>query len=126
MQEIRIRIIPQDEQRYPTVGDYFVDSDGVQQVRVSSMGDWRYEFLVTIHELVELAYCRHSGISEQEITRFDLEYEKARPEGDVSEPGDSPLAPYHKQHKFATFIERAMAFVLDVDWVKYSQYVEEM
>jgi hypothetical protein len=39
---INIEVIPHEQQRYPTVGDYWME-DGVQQVRISGLPDWRYE-----------------------------------------------------------------------------------
>ena|SRR5581483_2740965 len=120
---IHVETIPHQEQRYPTVGDYWSE-DGVEQVRISQMKDWRYEILVTVHELVEMAVTKHRGISEEAITDFDVAFEKLRETGAVSgEPGDQPDAPYNREHFFATNLERLLAAELDVDWFEYDEHV---
>jgi hypothetical protein len=118
-----IRTIPHSEHRYETVGDYWDEGD-TTQVRISQMGDTRMEFCVMIHELIEEFLCKRRGISEPNaIKPFDEAYEAKRPEGDESEPGDSPDAPYHKEHVFATIIERQVADELELDWEEYSKAV---
>jgi hypothetical protein len=124
---IHIETIPHDEQRYPTVGDYWEDQDGVEQVRVSKMIDWRYEILVAVHEVVEWALTKERGIREEEISAFDVDYERLRASELVKgEPGDSPKAPYRREHFFATNLERLFAAELGVDWSEYDQYVDEL
>jgi hypothetical protein len=124
--KIHIRTIPHSEQRYPTVGDYW-NNDGVEEVRVSQLGDWRYEMLVTIHELIEMAITRHRGIPEQAISEFDIKFEEAREQGIVEgEPGDDPKAPYCREHFFATNIERLLAAELDVNWPDYDRFVNSL
>jgi hypothetical protein len=121
---INIEVIPHEKQRYPTVGDYWIE-DGVQQVRVSHLPDWRYEILVALHEIVELAITRHRGIPEGIISEFDVEFERFRESGRRSgEPGDHPDSPYRKEHFFATNLERLLAGELDVDWFEYEAYVD--
>src|SRR5690349_17614535 len=121
---INIEVIPHEQQRYPTVGDYWVEN-GVQQVRVSSLPDWRYEILVAVHEIVELALTRHRGIPEDVISEFDVAFEQSRESMEVSgEPGDHPDSPYRREHFFATSLERLLAVELDVDWFKYEAYVD--
>jgi hypothetical protein len=121
---INIEVIPHEVQRYPTVGDYWVE-DGVQQVRVSRLPDWRYEILVAVHEIVELALARHRGIPETVISEFDVEFERMREKRLRSgEPGDHPESPYRKEHFFATNLERLLAGALDVDWLEYERCVD--
>lgn len=119
---INIQTIPHAKQRYETVGDYWV-KDGVLEIRVSELPDWRYELLVAIHELAEYYFCKNDGVSERSIYRFDVKYENARARGKYTsdqEPGDDPDAPYTKQHQFATIIERTAAMALGVSWGKYN------
>jgi len=132
------------EQRYPTAGDYWDDEAGNLQVRVSKMGDWRYEALVGVHEVIEALLCRHDGVSFAEIDAFDKEFEEARANSPAltakgiggrfftfrgrkididAEPGDQPDAPYARQHAIATGIERILAVMLGVDWTAYSEAV---
>lgn len=127
MTRIQIESIPHESQRYPTVGDYWDDENGVEQIRVSEMGDWRYELLVAVHELIEKALTKHRGIAEEHISTFDINFENARAEGRaIGEPGDHPHAPYRNEHFFATNLERLLAAELDVDWFEYDRHVESL
>jgi hypothetical protein len=124
--KIQVEAIPHEQQRYPTVGDYWTEN-GIEQIRVSKMIDWRYELLVTVHELIEMALTKHRGISEEAISEFDIAYERLRELGMVKgEPGDAPKSPYKQEHFFATNVERLLAAELDVDWFEYDQYVNEL
>lgn len=130
--DISIGVIPHKWQRYDTVGDYtFKNATSVPglkflDIKISDMDNEDYEFLVTIHELVE-AYLTHKrGISEAAITKFDMAYEEARGPEDYSEPGDSPEAPYYKEHQEATSVERAVAEMLGIDWDVYGEAVNKL
>jgi hypothetical protein len=83
------------------------------------MSDQRYEFLVGMHEAIEAYLCKQAGISQAAVDRFDQAYERRRKPGDDSEPGDNPKAPYHKEHTFATKVERMLADQLGVHWNAY-------
>jgi hypothetical protein len=120
MLNIEIKTVPDNDQRYNTVGDYW-KKDGKDEVRVSDMGNWKYEILIAVHELVEEALCRARGISDDAITKFDERYEKHRKHGVLDEPGASQLAPYHKEHSFATKMEKELANELGVDWKEYDR-----
>ena len=127
MLKIRIETIPHNQHRYPMVGDYWDDPDGTLEVRVSEMNDPRYEFLVAFHELIEKELCRQRGISEQEVTRFDLLFEDELAQGlrdPDDEPGDAPDAPYRREHAFATNMERLLAHEMGVDWATYERVLE--
>ena len=126
MLNIKIQTVPDDQQRYNTVGDYFTNDKGERIFVVSDMKDWRYELLTAVHELVENALCKHRGITDESIDVFDLKYQKNRKVDDVSEPGDSSQAPYFKEHQFANKIEKMFAEELDVDWVEYSKTVDKL
>jgi hypothetical protein len=93
---------------------------------VSDLGSPDSEFLVGIHEAVEASLIRKRGISNESITRFDKSYEKTRPEGDTSEPGDHPDAPYRKEHFFATNIERLVAEQMGVDWTEHDERIMKL
>jgi hypothetical protein len=125
--KINIETIPHGEQRYPTVGDYWDDTAGVVQVRVSDMKDWRYEALVAIHELLEMFLTKQRDIAEQDISEFDIKFERSRGEGLVTgEPGDHENAPYRKEHFFATNLERLFSAELGVDWFEYDRVVDAL
>ena len=120
--EIHIKVIPHERQRYPTVGDYFYDSDGVLQVRVSEQGDEFYNKLIIIHELVEEALTKQRGLTEEEIMNFDLYFEKRREQGLVekdAEPGFCNEAPYLPEHSLATSVELQMCAMAKVSWKDY-------
>jgi len=124
---MHIETIPHETQRYPTVGDYWLDEVGVEQIRVSEMMDWRYEVLVAVHEIVEMALTRHRGIAEQDITEFDIKFEQDKEKGLIGgEAGDNVNAPYRKEHFFATNLERLLAGELDVNWFEYDRYVDAL
>ena len=105
--DIQIKFIPHAEQRYDTLGDWFRE-DGVLQIRVSN--DQRLsehkQFLVALHELIEVKLCEIRGITIEEVDTFDFCWASDDPN---EEPGDHPDAPYRKEHRFAMMIEHLMA-----------------
>jgi hypothetical protein len=123
---ICVQAIPHKEQFYNTVGDWRWDKEGTLQIRVSKMSDWRYEACVIIHELVEAALCKYSGVGQKQVDRFDIAFEKNRKEGDESEPGDSPEAPYRTQHCIATGVEKIVAAFLGVVWKSYESEINAL
>lgn len=126
IEKVRVEVIPHNQQRYPTVGDWLYEKDGTLVIRVSRMTDPRYAMLVALHELVEVLLCNQRGITQKEVDRFDIQFEKDRAagkHGEDDEPGDHPKAPYRKEHFFATNIEALMAGELGVDWKKYEEAV---
>ncbi len=123
--KITIQDIPHKSQRYETCGDYFGPWSNFK-VYVSRMKDWRYIALVGVHEVVEALICRHMGIKESDITKFDKAFEKAREEGNMDEPGDDPNAPYRRAHFIATNIERQLADALGVDWKQYEDAINKL
>jgi hypothetical protein len=126
MLSIIIQTIEHSAQRYETVGDWYSSKNGADYISISAMQNVDYEFLVAIHELIEAHLCRKRGISEEAITEFDKQFEEARVEGNIDEPGDSPLAPYQKEHQFATKIERQLAEELGVNWEEYDRTVNSL
>ena len=124
---MHIETIPHESQRYPTVGDYWLDEKGIEQIRVSEMMDWRYEVLVAVHEIVEMALTRQRNIAEEAITEFDIKFEQDKERQLVTgEAGDNVNAPYRKEHFFATSLERLFAAELGVDWFEYDRYVDAL
>src|SRR5713101_7810446 len=113
MRNITIKVIPDSKQRYETSGDYWIDKRGTIQVRISKSRNWRHEALLLMHELVAMFLCLDRGVSFEVIDRFDMAFR-----GD-GEPGDDPKAPYHREHRWASRLERMFAAELGVDWGKY-------
>lgn len=117
---VQIETILHEEQRYTTVGDWFLDDSGKLIIRVSQLSDWRREMLIAIHELIEWFLCQNSGIDQKTVDKFDMEFK-----GD-DEPGDDPKAPYVKQHCIATGIERLLCAELGISWKEYEQELCEL
>jgi len=130
MLNIQIKTIPHHFQEYDTVGNYWrdVNNCGAEalEIRVSRMRDRRHEFLVALHELIEAFLCDWRRIPFAKITRFDIEYERARRRGESAEPGDSARAPYRREHQFAEQVEHIVAQELEVDWQQYNRAVERL
>lgn len=121
MLDIHIKTIPHNQHRYDTAGDYWTDAEGNEQIRITDMANQRHELLITVHEIIEDFLCQHRDIKEEDITAFDILFEKERAEGQHGddEPGFDPRAPYIKEHTFSTCIEKMLAFELGVDWGEY-------
>lgn len=146
LEPIDINVVDHKTQKYDTCGDYFIEITNQREislakslhhlevtpikklnVRVSKLGDWRYEALIVIHELIEYFIVSHEGVQLETIDEFDRKFESVRtlmPDmiGD-QEPGDMTTAPYHQAHVFATNIERQIAIALNVDWDDYNEKV---
>jgi hypothetical protein len=127
-----IKSIPADQQRYPTCGDYWDDTDAegkpVKRFRVSDMDNEDYHFLVSIHEQIEEHLTRRRGLTEPEIKAFDEKYEAEREAGlhsDDDEPGFDPAAPYLREHTIATGIEMMLAGHMGISWGEYDKAVME-
>lgn len=122
---ISVKVIPHKAQAYETVGD-FLTENGCLIVKVSDMGNRDYEFLVAIHELVEAYLCQKRGITDEEITAFDVAFEEKRQPGDLSEPGDSRDSVYQNEHCIATSVERLMCAALGLSWQDYETAVQRL
>src|SRR3989344_3336131 len=118
MLNIEIKTVAHKNQAYNTVGDH--DTKGKKKIiTVSDLGNWKYELLIALHELVEQSLCDARGIKDSAMHEFDKKFQKTRSKGEPSEPGDDPSAPYHQEHKVATSFERQMADALGIDWLEY-------
>lgn len=131
--KIEIETIPHQAQRYPTPGDWFftnlVGEGEILHIRVSKLSDWRREVLMAVHELIETVLCKHRGITQEQVDKFDMDFEKRRAAGileEDAEPGDDPAAPYRKEHFFATNIEALLSAELGVDFSDYSREVQAL
>ena len=124
--KINIETIPHSEQHYDTPGDYWLDKNGVWQVRISSVNNILMETLVMLHELFELVDTQRLGIQLTDIDNFDMVYEQNREKGDDSEPGDSKKAPYYESHQKATALERTACVFFGLDWNDYDLKINEL
>jgi hypothetical protein len=118
-------VIAHRDQKYDTAGDYWESDEGhngTWAIRLSELPDWRMEFLVLIHELIEMGLTKHRGISWDEITAFDTVGDGK----DSDDPGRITTAPYHKEHMFSENIEKILAEELEVDWIDYNRALDSL
>lgn len=119
--------IPHKYQAYNTVGNWDFGTDGSTLIFVSEMNSPKSEILIAVHELVEASLCKHAGISPEQVTEFDVKFELDRSlgrHGKTVEPGDDKNAPYKKQHKFSTNIEKQMCLELGLSWRQHEKNCE--
>lgn len=125
--DITIRTVPHEQVRCDQSGDWHVNNDGSVEVLVSDMnGSWRSELAVAIHELIEAFLCREAGVSDDDVTKFDLAFELERANGKQTlraEAGDDERSCYRVQHQAANFVERAVCSVLGIDWEEHEDLV---
>ncbi len=114
---VTIVIIPEDEQRYDTVGDWQFDSEGNLHIKVSKLSDWRHEMCVAIHELTEALLCKQNGVTEQQVDNWDFAHADAG--SNFNEVG----APYEKEHYSACVTELFLGKELGVN---YDEYLNEL
>ena len=110
---IHIETIDHSLQRYDTAGDWQVFEDGGWLISVSKIGNWKYEFLVGLHELVECALCVDNGITQETVDYFNMNFKGP------GEPGDDRSCPYYYPHQWASVVERFAAVLLGVHWASY-------
>lgn len=124
MRKIVIKTIPHNKQRYDTAGDWFsrksLFTEDSTRIYVSDLSNPKFEFLIALHEQIEMFLCQQRGISEDAVDKFDFTWK-----GD-GDPGDDPAAPYFKEHQFALIMERMMAHELGVDWAAYNKRLNEI
>jgi hypothetical protein len=119
-----LKVVDHKDQRYETIGDWIPGNPA--KITASKVGNPDYEFMILVHELIEYYMCKKQGIPDRKIVKFDKRYEKDRILGKhtpTSEPGNHKKAPYRREHKFATKIEKMVGKALGVDWDEYSAYL---
>jgi hypothetical protein len=103
--------------RNSAVGDYEVAGyPGWWDLEVTETGDRKFNKLLMLHELIECFLIQEAGIAEPEIDKFDAEFLVSNPD---DEPGDSPTAPYYKEHQFAEKIEKLLCEEMGISWNDY-------
>lgn len=124
--KISVEIIPHQKQRYDTCGDWTFTENGDIIIYISEMGNWKYESAVAYHELREVLLCKHLGITQEEVDKFDIDFEKNWQEGHTDEPGDSQKAPYYLPHQYATRDERRLLEDLGENWEDYEKTINSL
>ena len=119
MSEIKIKVIPHGEQRLRNgdIADYYKDNNDYI-IAVSDLGNPDYNFLVQLHEFIELHMILRNGIKIEDIDKWDCEHPETM--------GDDPFAPYKREHFFATMIERLVADRIGVSWSEYEKCIESL
>lgn len=118
IRSVVIQAIDPSRMRYHTAGDWVFSPGDVLAIEVVDTGDWRYNCLLAIHELIEVVLCTSAGISQKAVDRFDFAHQ------DDEDPGSDPLAPYAKQHLVAMGIEMILCAALGIQWRIYEDAVE--
>lgn len=127
MTRIIIDVLPHQEQRYDTLGDWYsVKTSTGEHLRivVSSLHNPLAELALIVHELVEAVVCREDGISAEMVDQFDFGFIEGQKNGVIpkdAEPGDHPDAPYKEQHELATRIEKEVLHSVGMTWAEYMQ-----
>ena len=124
--KITVETVDHEQQAYDTVGNWRFADDGSLAITVSQLGDYRYNALIAVHELIEALLCKYDGVDQNAVDRFDIEFEKNRDGGNFDEPGMESDAPYYMQHRIADAIERLLAVQLGVDWNDYDKKVNSL
>jgi hypothetical protein len=119
---IHKKVIPHSKQKYDTCGDWYFTNKGLE-IFISDTGNPYFNWLIGAHEEDEAMLCYFRGISQEEVTDFDIAFEAKRRKGNTDEPGNSKHAPYRKEHKFATKLEMLRAKELGVNWREYDDVV---
>lgn len=113
--------------RSEQAGDWTYDKLRGRLSAISAeLGDRRSEFAILIHEIVEAWLCMESGVSDEDVVKFDETYEDERKSGhhkEEDEPGDDPRSPYRQQHMAATHVERAVCLALGITWKGHDEVV---
>jgi hypothetical protein len=128
--KVSIETIPNNSQRYETIGDWWYDDKGDLQIRISEFEDLRHSMAVALHELFEAFAAYANKHSEEEVTKFDLWFEDETKRGAIpdslDEPGMHPACPYNEEHQYATGAEMILITLLGCNWWEYEEAVTKM
>ena len=118
MLHISIDTIPQKQHEYATYGNY---KGHIRRrfIEVSELNDWRWEFLIALHELIEQNIALALGLSEAEILAWDL----AHLESD--DPGSLDGCPYKFMHLYAERAEKDMCRMCNWDYEEYCKALDK-
>lgn len=115
---LSVEVVPHEEQRYSTCGDWIVCRDGSLAIRVSDTGSRISNLLIAVHEIVEAIACGENGIMQESVDEFDVNFKGS------GEPGEDLKAPYFKQHAIADVIERLLAVEVGLPWTAHESLVD--
>jgi len=128
--KIIIETVPKSALRYSTVGDWFYnDKEKCWYIQVAEFAEKKgeyfsyeehFEYLIAIHELVEMFLCQSEMIDQKTVDKFDMETGKNSPE-----PGDESDSPYYEQHQIASAIETLLVEATGITIGSYHVAVDE-
>ena len=121
--KITIEVIEHKDQRLGVIGDWYFEPNGDLVVRVSDLGDWKYNFLVGRHEMDEAILCKHAGITTEMV---DEDQANAKDSDDPDSFSGYPGARLQNQHNDALSAEWVMSRLLGVDWKSYGAAAYEV
>lgn len=98
------------------VGDWFETYYAHHVITVHHKLKHKEQLLVAVHELIESILCKDRGITDEVVSEWDR----------LGGNGDQKKAPYYKEHKFATKLEKMLAKELNVDWDKYEKHIDKI
>lgn len=124
MKDIIVKTIPIEEQRYNTAGDYW-ETDTEIHFRITKQRDERSDWAILLHEMTEFALTKQHGITEQQITDYDLWWEANNKAGrtNANEPGDEVGCPYRDEHSISLIIERIYCMAAGVNWWEHDEQI---
>jgi hypothetical protein len=111
IKSITMGSIPPVDMRYETVGDWEFLPGGHLKITTPDTLDDDSAFLVQLHELVEVYLCNKRGITDEEVTKWDIDH-LAHP----GEPGEIEGAPYFREHAVANRVEAIVCEELGLSW----------
>jgi len=126
---IDITAVPHGEQSYDTPAEWEEPVEGVWQIAVSDLRDWRYNLLTALGQQIEMALCKQAGVTSEQIQAFAVAHGKRRRAGDSDyqgAPGDHPDAPHKQAHRFAQQMLKQIAPELGVVWSRYQRALEAL
>ena len=108
--KITIEIIPHEQQRLNALGDWFFTAPEDLTVRISDLGDWRFNFLAARHEMDEAMLCKLSGITTEMVDKDQTNAKDTdEPDSFIGYPG-----------------EWIMSRLLNVEWTEYGKAAKKV
>lgn len=107
-----------------TGADWWIDEGGILQIRIAIELPELERHALALHEYSEALLCIHDGVTVAQVDEFDKKF-KGEHIVDVN-AGDDPLAPYARQHTFATAIERIFTGAVGLKWKPYEERLSKL
>jgi hypothetical protein len=118
LNSINIRLIPQEQHKFTTIGYWEEDTEGNVTFYITKLSDWRYIVCTLLHELIEWAWCKANGVTTEMADRFDETFEEQYRAGTTDRsvaPGSDSNCPYYWGHFCGNIFDSVAARILKVD-----------